>query len=150
MSFKIDPIALYAAIVATAGFAWSIYEWRHRKPHIKIKVEFFRLLGPGMDRNKLDISVTAMNVGRYATTLSITGLWTDSPTTPNWQQPNTGVLPKRLEPGESCFVIYKIEDLRKGLHESDPSQHIKFAWYKDQADRMYKGKIPKNVRKKLG
>jgi hypothetical protein len=49
---KIDPIAVYAAFVATLVFAWNIYVWRSSGPRLKVSASmnvFDRLIGRSDD-----------------------------------------------------------------------------------------------------
>lgn len=151
MSTGIDPIGIYAAIVATIALTWRVYTWLHeRRPRIKVGVSFAWFHNvPGIDSNTRYISITAMNVGQQATTISRGGYRTTAKLKPDLQiiqikELNT--LPHRLSEGESCNISFEEDRLKKSLHEMGAGVTIKFAWVKDQADRLYRKKLPKQVK----
>jgi hypothetical protein len=41
---KVDPVAIYAAIVATMVFAWNIYVWRTSGPRLKVTASINMLI----------------------------------------------------------------------------------------------------------
>ena len=69
---KIDPIAIYAALVATLVFAWNIYVWRHSGPRLNVTASMNMLIigGYGEDEDKMFLIVRATNVGGKKTTIT--------------------------------------------------------------------------------
>lgn len=141
-------IAIYAAVVATIALGWRIYEWFRQRPRIKVKVMVLQKSGvPSVDFSKKFISVTAMNSGHYPTTISIAGLrMSNERDLQHMPSVMSRQLPYRLDVGESVQVEYDPEDLKKALRREGEGIYIEFAWFRDQADRLYKGKLTKPIR----
>ena len=50
---KIDPVAVYAALVATMVFAWNVYVWRNSGPRLNVTATMNMLvIGGGADEEK--------------------------------------------------------------------------------------------------
>ncbi|MFC1869863.1 hypothetical protein ACFLYE_01165 [Chloroflexota bacterium] len=154
MNTTFDFVAAYGAVVATLALGWRIYEWLANRPRIRLKVLFLHMYDmPGVNPDTRFISVSAMNKGHRSTTMSAAGFRTsfkgrgsDLVCVPN---EITGRLPHRLNEGESCDVIFDEAKLIEAISKLGPGIVIKFAWYKDQADRLYKVKLPRNVKNAL-
>ena len=41
---KIDPVAVYAALVATMVFAWNLYVWRNSGPRLNVTAKMNMLI----------------------------------------------------------------------------------------------------------
>lgn len=150
----IDLVAIYAAIVATVALGWRIYEWLKRRPNIKVKVMFlYKIDTPGIDPKKEFISATAMNCSLYPTTINVAGLRTSKKGFSDLQHVdavNSGYLPRRLNQGESLHVVYDPDEIKKALqNNSGGFYNVKYAFFRDQADREYNGRIPKEIKKIL-
>jgi len=69
---KIDPIAVYAALVATLVFAWNIYVWRNSGPRLNVTASMNMLIigGYGEEDDKMFLVVRATNIGGKRTTIT--------------------------------------------------------------------------------
>jgi len=69
---KIDPIAVYAALVATLVFAWNIYVWRNSGPRLNVTASMNMLIigGSPEEESKTFLIVGATNVGSKKTTIT--------------------------------------------------------------------------------
>ena len=146
-----DYIAIYAAVVATIAIGWRIYEWFRQGPQIKVKVGFLHKINvPGIDSREIFIGVTAMNKGNYPTTICTAGLKvSNNRDLQHMDSITLRQLPFRLNPGESVQVDYEPEKIKAALTKEGEGTYIKFPWFRDQADRLYKGKLTKAIRDKL-
>ncbi len=146
-----DYVVIYAAVVATIAVGWRIYEWHRRRPQIKVKMRFLQKHGVlGIDSSKKFISVVAMNAGHYPTTISRSGFrMSNERDLQHMDSVMSRQLPYRLDVGQSVEVEYDLENLRESLRKEGEGVHIKFAWFCDQADRLYKGKLTKPIRDSL-
>lgn len=62
---KVDPVAIYAAIVATMVFAWNIYVWRNSGPRLNVSATMNMLIlgGSHEEESKTFLIVRATNIG---------------------------------------------------------------------------------------
>jgi hypothetical protein len=69
---KIDPVAVYAAFVATMVLAWNIYVWRHSGPRLKVTAAMNMLVigGTFEEEHTTFLIVRATNVGAKKTTIT--------------------------------------------------------------------------------
>ena len=69
---KIDPIAVYAAFVATLVFAWNIYVWRNSGPRLAVTATMNMLIigGAVEEESKTFLIVRATNIGSKKTTIT--------------------------------------------------------------------------------
>lgn len=69
---KIDPIAIYAAFVATLVFAWNIYVWLNSGPRLQVTAQMNMLIlgGTADHESKTFLIVRATNVGSKKTTIT--------------------------------------------------------------------------------
>jgi hypothetical protein len=69
---KIDPVALYAAFVATMVLVWNIYVWRHSGPRLDVTATMNMLIigGTPEEESKTFLIVRATNVGSKKTTIT--------------------------------------------------------------------------------
>ncbi len=89
---KIDPIAVYAALVATMVFAWNVYVWRNSGPRLNVTATMNMLvIGGGADEEKKSfLIVRGTNVGSKKTTitnvviLSYDNIWQRFRNKPTW------------------------------------------------------------------
>ncbi len=71
----LDPIALYAALVATSVLIWDIVKWVRRGPQLKGKASSHMLfIGGYDDTDKLFVAINVTNVGSQPTTIRTVGL----------------------------------------------------------------------------
>ena len=67
-------IAAYAAIVSTFVFGWDAYKWLHQGAKISFYAQTgMKLMGGGAIDPKTYISLTAVNLGDRATTITNMG-----------------------------------------------------------------------------
>jgi hypothetical protein len=89
---KIDPTAIYAALVATLVFAWNIYVWRNSGPRLKVTARMNMLImgGSAEEESKVFLIVDPTNIGSKKTTitnvlvLSYANGWRRFRKRPNW------------------------------------------------------------------
>ena len=89
---KIDPVAVYAALVATMVFAWNVYVWRNSGPRLNVTATMNMLvIGGGADEEKKSfLIVRGTNVGSKKTTitnvviLSYDNIWQRFRNKPTW------------------------------------------------------------------
>ena len=82
---KIDPVAVYAALVATMVFAWNVYVWRNSGPRLNVTANMNMLVigGSADEEKKFFLIVRGTNVGSKKTTitnvviLSYDNIWHD-------------------------------------------------------------------------
>jgi hypothetical protein len=69
---KIDPLALYAAIISTLVFAWNIYVWRNSGPRLNVSASMNMIVigGTAEEESKTYLIVRATNIGREKTTIT--------------------------------------------------------------------------------
>ena len=69
---KIDPIAIYAALVSTSVFVWNIYVWWNSGPSLNVTASMNMLIigGTSEEEGKLFLVVRATNVGSKKTTIT--------------------------------------------------------------------------------
>jgi hypothetical protein len=69
---KIDPIAIYAAFVATLVFAWNVYVWRNSGPKLRVSASMNMMIigGSAEEEAKRFLIVRATNVGSKQTTIT--------------------------------------------------------------------------------
>jgi hypothetical protein len=69
---KVDPIAIYAALVATLVFAWNIYVWRNSGPRLTVSATMNMLIIGGIaeEESKTFLIVRATNIGSKKTTIT--------------------------------------------------------------------------------
>jgi hypothetical protein len=69
---KIDPVAIYAACVATMVFCWNIYVWRNSGPRLKVSASMNMLIigGSSVEESKTFLIVRATNIGAKKTTIT--------------------------------------------------------------------------------
>jgi hypothetical protein len=69
---KVDPVALYAAFVATMVLVWNIYVWRHSGPRLEVTATMNMLIigGTPEEESKTFLIVRATNVGSKKTTIT--------------------------------------------------------------------------------
>jgi hypothetical protein len=152
----IDLIGIYAAIVATIAIAWRIIEWSYDRARLRLKVSCVGVLPlpkrqPGCSKpepGKNYLEVKAINVGRRPITLSTAGVDAGYKILYRGTTfPDTGLLPCRLEPGESISIHYDWERLRsiiRNLALQPVSVYIV-----DSTERVYDKRIPSRVRQWL-
>ena len=67
-------IAAYAAVVATFVLGWDAYKWLNQGPKVKISAQTgMKIIGGGQIDPKTYVSVTAINFGDRATTITNMG-----------------------------------------------------------------------------
>jgi hypothetical protein len=89
---KVDPVAIYAAIVATMVFAWNIYVWRNSGPRLNVSATMNMLIlgGSHEEESKTFLIVRATNIGSKKTTItnvlvtSYANIWQRLLRRPNW------------------------------------------------------------------
>jgi hypothetical protein len=72
LSNKIDPLAIYAALVSTMVFAWNIYVWWNSGPRLEVTALMNMLIigGTAEEESKTFLIVRATNVGSKKTTIT--------------------------------------------------------------------------------
>lgn len=74
---QLDPIAVYAAIIATLVLIWDIVKWASTRARLRVRVKYdmetFNL-GPRKLQGKKFVLVTVTNVGSKPTTVQMLGL----------------------------------------------------------------------------
>jgi hypothetical protein len=90
---KIDPIAIYAAVLSTFVFLWNVYVWWNSGPKLAVSATMNMLVIGGFptdDEKKLYLIVRATNVGSKKTTVtnvvifSFNSLWQRLRGRPAW------------------------------------------------------------------
>ena len=74
---EIDPVAIYAALVATAILIWDVVKWLRSGPRLKVRASsnMIVLNDPDPSRHgKTFISVVVTNMGHSPTTITNLGL----------------------------------------------------------------------------
>lgn len=116
-------IAAYAAIISTFILGWDAYKWLNEGPKIRIKAQTgMKIVGGGQIDPKTYVSVTAVNYGDRATTITNMGFlyyttWFKAYlhnrsdqgfiiTTPSQAQ----ILPYRFEPGAQWIGMANQDD----------------------------------------
>jgi hypothetical protein len=71
MAIKLDPIAIYAAILSTAVFCWQIYTWLRSGPRLRGSVSRNMIqFGEGYRDDNLYLVINVANVGKADTTIT--------------------------------------------------------------------------------
>lgn len=94
------------------------------------------------------VSLTAMNKGRRPVTLSAAGL-TLSNRMDCVYTAKRGEFPRQLNEGEQHCVLMKEDSLKEAFGRYAAKVDIEFAWFRDQTDRLYKTRLPKNMKGRL-
>jgi hypothetical protein len=113
-------LSIYAAVVATAGFAWQVYKWRRRRrPDLLVIVRQMLLMGgPGDDpytpaepggpiHRRVAVEVLAVNRGEVSVAVDSLGLWAPQSSTSidaSWP----GGTHRQLAPGESLRETFEL------------------------------------------
>ena len=68
---KIDPIAIYAAVLSTIVFIWNVFVWWRTGPRLKVSASSnMKMFGPGARDNSTYIVANVSNVGTQQTTIT--------------------------------------------------------------------------------
>jgi hypothetical protein len=68
---KIDPIAIYAAVLSTIVFIWNAFVWWGTGPLLKVSASSdMKMFGPGARDNSSYIVANVSNVGTQQTTIT--------------------------------------------------------------------------------
>lgn len=70
---KVDPVAVYAAIVATFVAGWNMFIWFRTGARVQLKISTGMVVMPplqGMDEDDLYISFSVANIGTAPTTIT--------------------------------------------------------------------------------
>lgn len=143
----LDYVAMYGAIAATVAVIWNGIAVYRDRTSIKVKVAYMLT-----DVFKFEptwyISITAMNKGRRPVTLNGAGLRLSNGINLTYI-PQAGELPRRLNEGEKYDAFLEKAQLKEDIKKLEPNVVIKFAWVRDETDRLYKSKFPKKMEKDL-
>lgn len=143
-------VAIYGAAVATiTAVIQGIRIFRDRA-RVKVKVGLCQLCGGAEDiyGYKAAIGITAINKGRRPITLSSGGLRLSNNADLVTLQP-ARMLPRDLSENKSFDIFMSVDNLKAEFKKLDPSIVINFAWVKDQTERIYKAKVPENIKRTL-
>ncbi len=149
MPTGIDAVGIYAAIVATIAVAWRIFEWFNDRTHLRLKVDYVSKLSlkPETQEDKLGrnyLQLKVVNIGRRPITLRDTSIDRELCVF-NAACHKEGILPKRLEPGESLSIDYQLKRLEVMPALGTP----KSLYIVDATDRVYTKKVPARIRQWL-
>jgi hypothetical protein len=68
---KIDPIAIYAAVLSTIVFIWNVFVWWGTGPLLKVSASSnMKMFGPGARDNSSYLLANVGNVGTQQTTIT--------------------------------------------------------------------------------
>jgi hypothetical protein len=123
-------LAIYAAVVATAGLIWQIYSWRHRRrTEVEVSVSLGEVHVPGLWQSAECVMVKAINRSEHP--VRWTGAALASQTRRGeWLMPTAfaegTVLPAVIQPRDSHDVLWEANRLVKDLDFAKPVTAI--AW----------------------
>ena len=147
MTSGIDPVGIYAAIIATIAVAWRVFEWFNDRARLRLEVGYVTKLSskPATQEDKPGSSyylqLKVINIGRRPITLRDTGIHGGLQVF-NATCHEEGILPKRLEPGESLSIDYEVKRLIGMPYLGTP----KSLYIVDTTDRVYTKKVPARIR----
>ena len=141
-------VAIYAAIAATIGLGWKIYDIVRDRPKAKVQVRFDHVFYGNGQKYSTNIVMQATNTG--CRPLTLIGAGFSSPSGEMFTYiPSSGEFPKRLDEGEIHEILVELGRLKEAIKETALTEPPTMAWFKDAIGRYYKGNIPTNVRKAL-
>jgi len=148
----LDYVTIYGAIAGTAAVIWKGIDYYRDRTYIKVKVQWaYRYCGvPGFTPEE-DVCLTAINKGRRPVTISSAGICLSKHALIPYIG-NQDELPKRLEEGQDLDLYIEFSKLKDGLTEYSKKKgkvEIKYVFFRDKTDRLYKVKVPKEMKKKL-
>jgi len=151
MTTGIDPVGIYAAIIATIAVTWRVFEWFNDRARLRLKVGYVTKLSlkPETQEDKLGrsyLQLKVINIGRRPITLRSSGINAGLPIF-NTECHEEGTLPKRLNGGESLSIDYECKRLQRMM--LDLGIQPKSLYIVDETDRVYTKKIPARIRQWL-
>lgn len=141
-------VAIYAAVAATLGLGWKIYDMVRDRPKAKVQVRFDHVFYGNGQEHSTNIVAQATNAGHRPLTLTGAGF-----SLPNGEMftyiSSGGEFPKRLDEEEIHEISVELGRLKEAIKETALTEPPTIAWFKDATGRYYKGNIPINIRKAL-
>jgi len=139
-------LAIYGAFVATVALIWNGISVYRDRSCIKVKMKWaYKTYGEKVLPEK-HIAMIAINKGRRSVIISGAG-FTLSDTWNFTYMPYPKELPRTLSEGDSIDILFDLNGLKEDAKKRGAT--IEYGWFRDKADRTYKGKIPKDIKKEL-
>jgi hypothetical protein len=124
---SLNPLAVYAAVVATAVFAWDVWKWWHSRARFTVRVGANMTEAPagfGGSTAPYKIAIEVCNIGSATTTITHVVLQAY----PSWlhrlmvwakenamvTKPGRATLPYSLQPGDRFLATCEQNDLVVG------------------------------------
>lgn len=151
MTTGIDPVGIYAAIIATLAVGWRVFEWRNDRAKLKLKVSCVTKvpLGKNVEEDNKGgdyLQLKAINIGRRSIKLRCAGIDAGVPIF-NIEAHKEGILPKNLAGGESISIDYERKRIQRMMLDMDIQPESMYIV--DDTDRVYSKKIPPEVKRWL-
>jgi hypothetical protein len=142
-------IAVYGAVLATIGFALSLFlginELRRHQPRVRVTVSIGNLINPGVSHSEPLILVEAINTGQGTVVLEMFGFLLRDKSKQVILQPYWIQLPHALQERKRLTAFYACRWFR----EDKKSDQIIAAYFKDETGTMWKGKITRHTRRAI-
>ncbi len=148
----LDYMAIYGAIAGTAAIIWKGVDYYKDRINIRVKLLWaYRHIGVPGYTPETSICLEAVNNGRRPVTLSSAGIRLSKNALIPWEI-EYDELPRELSEGKNLRLYMRFNELKDALArycEKKGKIDIKYAFFRDQTDRLYKGKMPKDMKDKL-
>jgi hypothetical protein len=133
-------VAWYAAVVSTLGFFLALYVALRDRPRLRISVQpnMRRFGSPVYDEDKFYVVVTVANIGRRPLTVGLVGFTQRRKGGDIILTDSTREGAKDIPEGKSATYLAEQAAL--------PLTNLKHVLVRDNAGRIWKRRVPKNVR----
>jgi hypothetical protein len=123
-------LACYGAVVSTAAILWNIYEYRRKRPNLKVEANYGLIAGLGASQPT--VTITMVNTGKEPLTVVASGFRLDTNSEENVAVVVDPTLPTELAQGQSHTTFANYDGIT--------AHKILYAWARDATGRKYRSK----------